>query len=62
MDDLVILVKSRRAGRRVMAKTSHYLPQKIKLKVNHEKSQVVKIEGLEFLGFTFRAARDFDRH
>ena len=29
MDDLVILVKSRRAGRRVMAKTSRYLAQKL---------------------------------
>lgn len=39
MDDLVILVKSRRAGRRVMAKTSRYLAQKLKLKVNREKSR-----------------------
>ncbi|MGI0484738.1 group II intron reverse transcriptase/maturase [Pantanalinema rosaneae CENA516] len=54
MDDLVILVKSRRAGRRVMAKISHYLTQKLKLKVNREKSRVVKIEDLEYLGFTFR--------
>jgi RNA-directed DNA polymerase len=54
MDDLVILVKSRRAGRRVMAKTSRYLTQTLKLKVNREKSRVVKIEDLEYLGFTFR--------
>lgn len=59
MDDLVILVKSRRAGRRVMAKISHYLTQKLKLKVNREKSQVVKIEELEYLGFTFRGIRIF---
>jgi RNA-directed DNA polymerase len=59
MDDLVILVKSRRAGRRVMAKLSHYLTQKLKLKVNREKSQVVKIEELEYLGFTFRGIRIF---
>jgi len=54
MDDLVILVKSKRAGRRVMAKTSRYLTQTLKLKVNREKSRVVKIEYLEYLGFTFR--------
>lgn len=59
MDDLVILVKSRRAGRRVMAKMSHYLTQKLKLKVNREKSRVVKIEDLEYLGFTFRGIRIF---
>lgn len=59
MDDLVILVKSGRAGRRVMAKNSHYLTQKLKLKVNREKSQVVKIEELEYLGFTFRGIRIF---
>lgn len=59
LDDLVILVKSRRAGRRVMAKISHYLTQKLKLKVNREKSWVVKIEDLEYLGFTFRGIRIF---
>lgn len=59
VDDVVILVKSKRAGRRVMAKISHYLSQKLKLKVNRDKSQVVKIEALEFLGFTFRGIRIF---
>ncbi len=59
MDDLVILGKSRRAGRRVMAKIRGYLTQKLKLKVNREKSQVVKVEDLEYLGFTFRGSRIF---
>lgn len=59
VDDLVILVKSRRAGRRVMANISHYLSQKLRLKVNHQKSKVVKIEELEYLGFTFRGIRIF---
>ena len=62
MDDWVILVKSRRAGRRVMAKMSHYLTQKLKLKVNREKSRVVKIEDLDYLGFTFRGIRIFASH
>lgn len=62
MDDLVILVKSRRAGRRVMVKMSHYLTQKLKLKVNREKSRMVKIEDLEYLGFTFRGIRIFASH
>jgi RNA-directed DNA polymerase len=59
VDDLVILVKSRRAGQRVMAKMSHYLTQKLKLKVNRQKSRVVKIEELNYLGFTFRGIRIF---
>lgn len=62
MDDLVILVKSRRAGRRVIAKISCYLTQKLKLRVNREKSRVVKIEDLEYLGFTFRGIRIFASH
>jgi hypothetical protein len=59
VDDRVILVKSRRAGRLVMAKMSHYLSQKLKLKVNRQKSRVVKIEELNYLGFTFRGIRIF---
>lgn len=59
VDDLVILVKSKRAGQRVMAKISRYLSPKLKLKVNRHKSQVVKIEQLEFLGCTFRGIRIF---
>jgi len=57
MDDLVILVKSRRAGKRVMASVCHYLSDKLKLKVNPHKSRVCRIEKLEFLGFTFRGIR-----
>jgi RNA-directed DNA polymerase len=59
IDDLVILVKSRRAGQRVMAKISRYLTQKLKLKLNRQKSRVVKIEQLNYLGFTFRGIRIF---
>jgi RNA-directed DNA polymerase len=59
VDDVVILVKSKRAGRRVMAKIGRYLTQKLKLKVNREKSRVVKIEELEYLGFMFRGIRIF---
>jgi RNA-directed DNA polymerase len=62
VDDVVILVKSRRAGRRVMANISRYLTQTLKLEVNREKSQVVKIEDLEYLGFTFRGIRIFASH
>jgi RNA-directed DNA polymerase len=59
VDDVVILVKSKRAGRRVMATISRYLTQTLKLKVNRDKSRVVKIEELNYLGFTFRGIRIF---
>ena len=37
-----------------MGNISPYLTQTLKLKVNRQKSQVVKIEDLNYLGFTFR--------
>ena len=42
-----------------MAKIRRYLTQKLKLNVNREKSRVVKIEDLNYLGFTFRGIRIF---
>ncbi len=57
MDDLVILVRSKRAAQRVMAKMSHYLTHKLKLTVNRGKSRVVRISQLEFLGFRFGGLR-----
>nr|WP_255346705.1 group II intron reverse transcriptase/maturase [Synechococcus sp. PCC 7336] len=57
MDDLVILVKSIRAGQRVMASISRYLTQTLKLRVNRQKSQVVSVQALEELGFSFRGMR-----
>jgi RNA-directed DNA polymerase len=52
-DDLTLLVKSRRAGERVMASISRFLKQKLKVTVNQDKSRVVKAEQCCFLGFTF---------
>jgi RNA-directed DNA polymerase len=57
VDDLVILVKSPRAGRRVMASVTRYLTQEFRLKVNPLKSRVCRIERLEYLGFTFQGIR-----
>jgi RNA-directed DNA polymerase len=39
-DDFIILVKSRRAGERVMASIKRFLERKLKLSVNQEKSKV----------------------
>ena len=56
-DDFTILVKSQRAGDRVLRSISRYLEVKLKLQVNTNKSHVVKAKECEFLGFTFGAGR-----
>jgi RNA-directed DNA polymerase len=57
VDDLVILVKTPRAGQRVMASVTRYLTQVLRLKVNPLKSRVCRIERLEYLSFTFQGIR-----
>ncbi|EKE15390.1 MAG: hypothetical protein ACD_12C00037G0003 [uncultured bacterium] len=52
-DDFIILVKSKRAGERVMKSITRFLTQKLKLTVNASKSKVAEISQCEFLGFTF---------
>jgi RNA-directed DNA polymerase len=56
-DDITLLVKSRRAGERVMASISRFLARKLKVTVNTDKSRVVKTEECCFLGFTFTHKR-----
>jgi RNA-directed DNA polymerase len=56
-DDFIILVKSRRAGERVMRSVRNYLQRRLKLKVNEAKSQVVPTCRCSFLGFTFRGEK-----
>jgi RNA-directed DNA polymerase len=56
-DDFTILVKSQRAGERVLHSISHYLQNRLKLVVNTTKSHVVKTAHSQFLGFTFRYGR-----
>jgi RNA-directed DNA polymerase len=56
-DDLLILVKSSRAGERVMASVTRFLTGKLKLVVNEHKSRVVTINDCEFLSFTFRGTK-----
>lgn len=52
-DDLIILVKSERAAHRVMASISRFLERKLKVRVNRDKSKVVRAQDSSFLGFTF---------
>jgi RNA-directed DNA polymerase len=56
-DDFTILVKSQRAGERVLYSISRYLQNRLKLVVNTTKSHVVKTSDSKFLGFTFRGGR-----
>ena len=56
-DDFIILVKSKRAGERVLASITRFVEKKLKLKVNGQKSKVVPVEESKFLGFTFKGKR-----
>ena len=56
-DDFTILVKSPRAGERVLRSISHFLNHRLKLTVNTVKSHVVKTSECKFLGFTFKSGR-----
>ena len=53
-DDFTILVKSKRAGERVLHSISRFIEKRLKLVVNTDKSRVVKTSQSKFLGFTFR--------
>ena len=56
-DDLLILVRSGRAGERVKASVTRYLTSRLKLKVNESKSRVCGLNEVVFLGFTFRGTK-----
>ena len=56
-DDFIIVVKSQRAGERVMESITRFLNKKLKLKINTEKSQVVTTNNCSFLGFTFKGTK-----
>ncbi len=50
-DDFVVLVKSERAAKRVMEKTTLYLEEELGVPVNREKSEVRLIKDVIFLSF-----------
>ena len=56
-DDFIILVKSQRAGERVMASVQCFFERKLNVKVNQDKSQAASTNQTNFLGFTFRGTR-----
>src|SRR6266704_4394095 len=52
-DDSNIYVRSERAGQRVMRSITRFITQRLKLKVNEEKSAVARPQERKFLGFSF---------
>jgi RNA-directed DNA polymerase len=56
-DDFVILVRSQRAGDRVMASIRTFLEHKLRLKVNEDKSRVSTTNQIVFLGFIFKGKK-----
>src|ERR1700687_5960261 len=60
-DDCNIYVCSERAGQRVMESISHFITQKLKLKVNEAKSAVARPQERKFLGFSFTAGPNIRR-
>jgi RNA-directed DNA polymerase len=57
-DDCNIYVRSVQAGQRVMASVTRFLHEKLKLKVNQEKSAVARPAERKFLGFSFTRHRE----
>ena len=56
-DDFLVLVKSEKAGQRVMASLTRFLKKVLRLEVNPAKSKVAPLNQCRFLGFTFRGKK-----
>ncbi len=56
-DDFVIFTKSQRSAERVFESVANYLTRRLHLVVNLEKSRIVPVEELEYLGFRFVGSR-----
>ena len=52
-DDMVILCKSRRGAERVKRSITHFIESNLFLKVNKEKTQVIYLSKIKFLGYSF---------
>lgn len=57
-DDCQIFVGSENAGKRVLESITEYLEKNLRLKVNREKSQVVKAHRTKFLGYSLTANKE----
>jgi RNA-directed DNA polymerase len=56
-DDFIIVVKSLRAGERVMRSVQRFLERRLKLSVNERKTRVAGTDTTNFLGFTFKGVK-----
>ncbi len=52
-DDFCIFTKSKRAGERVMSSISSFLEERLKLRVNRDKSRISKPKDVKLLGYAF---------
>ena len=57
-DDMIILVKSRQSAERVQESVSRYIEEKLKLRVNRDKSGIRRYHELNFLGFRLMSNGD----
>ena len=57
-DDVVILLRSHMAARRVMKSVVSFIERKMKLKVNAEKTKIVPPNGLTYLGYSFHKEKE----
>jgi group II intron reverse transcriptase/maturase len=56
-DDMIIFCKSKRAAERTLLNITPFIEKKLFLKVNREKTVVSYIQGIKFLGYSFRIAK-----
>ena len=61
-DDVMIYVRSERSGRRVMQSISQFIEQRLKLRVNGDKSALAPAMERPFLGFGFYDRGSGSRH
>ena len=57
-DDFVILVRSEKAAQRVYGSITGFIRKRLKLQINTEKSRIVKVHKLTFLGYGFTSDRN----
>ena len=61
-DDCVIFTKSKKSAERVMKNITKYIEDKLRLKVNKEKSKVDRPWRIKYLGFSFYQAEGKNRN
>lgn len=60
-DDVIVFCRSKRGAERVMDSLVPFIEQKLRLKVNREKSRVVPARSVKFLGYSFYRRKGLGR-